>query len=275
MKVGVAGCGRMGLPMARALRRARIDTVGHDIRRNDDFENLDMRFDTATFLHDRDTLVTVVRNEAQTDELFFSNGGLARNLGKVRNIILCSTLDPDYTRALPSRLPGHLRIIDAPMIGDPMIAEAARLIFLIGDGGADLGELSLMLAAMGEEQFSVGPLGFGMTAVHLNNFVAASSVSAVRSALDTATIEGLDVVQFLDILEAGSGQTWFGSNFNRLTFSRAGISPENMLGFLERELVRTAPLLRDPSAEAMCQSLIDVMRRLESTNVPLRFDDEF
>lgn len=274
MKIGVAGCGRMGLPMARALRRASIDTVGHDIRRTDNFENLEMRFDTARFLHDRDLLISVVRDETQTDALFFGPNGLAENLGKVRTVVLSSTLDPAYTRALPARLPQNLRIVDAPVIGDPMMAEAARLVFLVGGDENIVDELSLVLAAMGNEHFSVGGLGAGMTTVHLNNFVAASSVSSVRAALDAAMAQGLDVLQFLDVLEVGNGQNWFGSNFNTIAFSRAGISPDNTLGHLERELARTAPLLGDHSAEAMCHSLIDVMRRLESTNIPLRFDDD-
>lgn len=259
----------MGLPMARALRRAQIDTTGLDIRAEDHFENLKMHFDPATFVADRSVILTMLRDEAQTEAMLFGSNGLAPALTSAQTLILCSTLTPDYTRALPARLPEGLRVIDAPVIGDPIAAEAARLMFLVGAEAEVVDELSLFLAAMGENIVCAGAFGAGMEMAILNTFVAASSVAAVRSAMDAARAKGLDVRQLLDVLQCGDGQTWFGENFDTLTFARAGITPENYLGFLERELSKAGPMMQDPHSEGMAASAMEVLRRLETTDIPL------
>ena len=273
MKVGVAGCGRMGLPMARALRRAKIDTIGYDTRRSDSFEDLEMRFEASAFARDRDVIISVVRTEQQTETLLFGKGGLADHLGNVSTLIFASTLDPDFVRSLADRLPKSLAVLDAPVIGDPMSAEAARLTFLVGGDDLAAEEMSLVFAAMGEVQFQTGQLGSGMTAAILNNFVVASSVAAVRTVLEAAPQLGLDERLLLEVLNGGTGQTWFGQNFDALTFSRAGISPENTLGHIERKLSKAGSLLPTTSTQNLANALLDVMRRLESINVPLGFDD--
>ncbi len=63
-QIGVAGCGRMGLPMAQALHRAGFDTLGFDVRSADTYTSFDeqMCFDPAAFVAKRNVLMTMVRD---------------------------------------------------------------------------------------------------------------------------------------------------------------------------------------------------------------------
>jgi len=73
MRVGVAGCGRMGLPMARAMARAGFDVRGFDVRPVSEFGDFAARMepDPAAFAAHAEVLFTVVRDTAQTDDLLF------------------------------------------------------------------------------------------------------------------------------------------------------------------------------------------------------------
>ncbi|MEL6677944.1 MAG: NAD(P)-binding domain-containing protein, partial [Pseudomonadota bacterium] len=68
--IGVAGCGRMGLPMARALAAAGLPVRGFDVvPREASF----MAADVDRFAKGLKTLMTVVRDQAQTDAVLFED----------------------------------------------------------------------------------------------------------------------------------------------------------------------------------------------------------
>jgi len=69
-KVGVAGCGRMGLPMLAALKHAGIDARGYDVR------DLGVETDVDTFAKGLQTLITVVRDADETDAVLFDDQAL-------------------------------------------------------------------------------------------------------------------------------------------------------------------------------------------------------
>jgi len=73
MKIGVAGCGRMGLGMARAMARAGLHVTGFDIRPVAEFGELSDRMapDAGAFAADRQVILSVVRDVAQTEALLF------------------------------------------------------------------------------------------------------------------------------------------------------------------------------------------------------------
>jgi len=178
MKTGVAGCGRMGLPMAQALVNAGIDTVGFDIRRGNDFCDVPMEFAPDIFARDLTTLFTVVRDELQTDALLFDTQKILDHAPALEYLVICSTLSPRYVKDMRDRVPAHIHLIDAPMSGAAIAAKEARLSFIIGGETQIIDELMLHFAAMGDSFHLMGGFGTGMTAKVLNNLVAAASTAA-------------------------------------------------------------------------------------------------
>ena len=262
MKIGVAGCGRMGLPMAKALRRAQVDVTGFDVRQADAFDGVDMEFDPGRFAKDLAVLFTVVRDEAETDALLFDRQAILSHASSLETLVICSTLSPSYIRSLADRLPKGMALIDAPMSGAAIAAEEARLTFILGGEAAEIDQIMLLLAAMGDTFHHLGPVGAGMTAKVLNNLVAAASVAATRTALDWALDNGLDHRRLLTVMNDSSGQTWFGSEFDAIEFARDGYAPGNTIGTLVKDLdcaLSAAPMNADTALpKVISETLLDL-----------------
>lgn len=262
MKTGVAGCGRMGLPMALAMQNAGVRTVGFDIRRSNDFKRLEMEFDPQRFARDVEVIFTVVRDERQTDDLLFDEQAVLEHAKALEYIVLCSTLSPTYVRNLRNRIPDHIELIDAPMSGAAIAATEARLAFMIGGKPQIIDELMLHFSAMGNKFHLMGEFGTGMTAKVLNNLVAAASVAATRTALDWGIHNDIPPDALLDVMNDSSGQTWLSRNFEEIEFSADGYALDNSIGLLTKDIA--AAIDASPNQESdLAETLIQTIRRLE------------
>lgn len=251
LKIGIAGCGRMGLGMARAAARGGLDVVGFDIRPISEFGDFAPRMiaDPAAFAADREVILSVVRDVGQTEELLFEDQAILNKAPRLRWLVICSTLSPRYLAGLAGRLPADLRLVDAPMSGAQVAADEERLSFMLGGDDADLDVLEPMFRTMGTKIHRMGPTGAGMTAKVLNNFIAAISLVGVRQVLDWADELGVDRDRLIALMHDSSGQTWFGSNFDRIEFSRDGYDSENTVGIMKKDVESCLDAV-DPSTHA-------------------------
>jgi 3-hydroxyisobutyrate dehydrogenase-like beta-hydroxyacid dehydrogenase len=236
--VGIAGCGRMGLPMAQALQRGGADVYGFDVRPAAEFGDFSGRMiaDPRAFAQRCQVVFTVVRDVKQTNDLLFDDQALLAGPNGIGTLVVSSTLSPRYLRDLRDRVPADIDMIDAPMSGAAVAAEEARLSFMLGGAAASLDALQPLLDRMGTRFHRMGGLGAGMTAKVLNNFVAAAAVTAVRQALVWTDDLGVDRAKLLALMHDSSGQTWFGSNFDRIEFARDGYDPDNTIGILKKDV---------------------------------------
>ncbi|HJN61200.1 MAG TPA: NAD(P)-binding domain-containing protein, partial [Alphaproteobacteria bacterium] len=113
--IGVAGCGRMGAPMARALIRAGFDVAGLDVLPADSFADLaPLMTDAASFAAGRRIVLSVVRDAAETEELLFDDQALiTRQPSAIDTLLICSTLSPRYVAELRARIPQSIALVDA------------------------------------------------------------------------------------------------------------------------------------------------------------------
>ena len=67
-KIGLAGCGNMGLPMLNAMLTKNIDARGYDIERKATLLSLGKNFVSSKkkFLDDRNIIISVVRDASDT-----------------------------------------------------------------------------------------------------------------------------------------------------------------------------------------------------------------
>ena len=258
--IGVAGCGRMGAPMLAALRAGGFDARGFDVRPPSEFNALEpfMTDDPARFARDLETLITVVRDIPQTNDVLFDAQAFttAPNLHRV---IISSTLSPRYVRDLRARSPAHIALMDAPMSGARVAATEARLSFMLGGDPGDLNKAQVLFDAMGAHFHRMGGLGSGMQAKVLNNLLAASSMAMTRLVLDWAKDAGLDETALLALLKTSSGQNWFASQMDEIEFSRDGWSAENTLAIVVKDIesaLDCAPQGADTSLPRLVQKTI-------------------
>lgn len=225
----------MGEPMLAALRNAGLPATGFDIRAPESYpKDAGVTDDVDHIPSETTTLISVVRDIAQTDDLLFSTQNLIAALPNLRHVVISSTLSPRYIHALKARLPCTL--IDAPMSGAQIAAQQARLSFMLGGPHADIEHLMPLFRAMGQHFHHMGDTGAGMAAKVLNNLLAASNTAMTRLVLDWADAADIDEDKLLDLIHTSSGQNWVASGFNDIEFTRDGFSTTNTIGILKKDV---------------------------------------
>ncbi|MDC3170395.1 NAD(P)-binding domain-containing protein [Paracoccaceae bacterium] len=132
-KIGLAGCGNMGLPMLNSMVLKNIDVKGYDIESKKFLPVLGNNFEGCkrSFLADRNIIISVVRDEEDTLELCQGDDGLFEQQSN-KIFIISSTLSPRFLVDLKRRAPKNLTVIDAPMSGATIAAKEASLTFMVG-----------------------------------------------------------------------------------------------------------------------------------------------
>lgn len=261
MRIGVAGCGRMGLGMARSLARAGFDVTGFDVKPAEDFGTFSdhMITEPSVFAADRTVVLTVVRDIDQTEDVLLRKQAILDHASELEFLIICSTLSPRYLEDLSARLPAHLRVVDAPMSGAQFAADEGRLSFMLGGDDADLDALDPVFRAMGPKVHRMGPAGSGMKAKVLNNFVAACGIAGARQCISWAEELGVDRERLFALMNDSSGQNWFVSNFDDIEFSRDGYAIENTIGILKKDVESCMDAVDTSSHAGLPLALVDTI----------------
>ena len=265
--ITVAGCGSMGLPMARVLHRAGFNISGFDIRPVSDYPDFaDKMLGDSDDISKSKILISVVRDAHETLDLCFDDQAVYLKDGYPEILVLCSTLSPRFVDVLVSRLPSDVALIDAPMSGAPIAAEQGRLSFMLGGHPKLLDSLTVVFDALGERTFRCGGLGAGMTYKLLNNYVAAGSVIAVRRAYEMARILNVDLPHLREVMSASSGATWFGNRFDEIAWAREGYESGNTIGILEKDVLSALDAIKDHTKWEEAQidfAILEALRELE------------
>ncbi len=264
--IGVAGCGAMGLPMLKQLLQAGFNGRGYDIRPANDYVGFEqhMEPDAKAFGEQIDILVSVVRDRAQTEDLFFKEQKIFTHKTYPRIVIISSTLSPDQFSDLAANLPPDVIVLDAPMSGAPIGAINGDLTFMVGCAPEPFEYLLPLFQAMGKQITHTGPAASGMAIKVLNNYVAACSAVAVRKVLGAALTHGLDQTMMLDVMKASSGATWFGDNFEAIDWARQGYEDGNTIAILEKDVNCALETLEEQGApkDAFNIALLEALQKL-------------
>jgi len=261
---GMAGCGAMGLPMAERLCDAGFEVWGFDVRPVAEFGTFAPRMiaDPAAFAAQVDCVFSVVRDRRQTMDLCFDQQAIFSVERPPDTLVVCSTLSPRVIPEVAAKLPAGTDLLDAPMSGAPHRARNGTLTFMVGGDTASVDDLARPFEAMGERIHHLGERGAGMTVKVINNFVATSSVVAVRRAMGAAAALGVERETLLDVMRTSSGGTWYGDHFDDIDWAREGYDPENTMGILEKDMTSfldaleaTDGLAAGPFEDAVLQSI--------------------
>jgi 3-hydroxyisobutyrate dehydrogenase-like beta-hydroxyacid dehydrogenase len=201
----------------------------------------------------------------------FSRQALFTRAEYPKTLIVSSTLSPRFITELRDRLPADVTLVDAPMSGAPHAARVRKLSFMLGGPDDALDRLMPLFQAMGEHVFRLGPLGAGMTAKVLNNYVASTSVVAVRRAYARAHELGVDLEALRSVMKASSGATWFGDHFRDIDWSREGYRANNTIGILEKDIQSGLDALCGTKAappDAFDAALLEAIRTIEPFEMP-------
>ncbi len=266
-RIGVAGCGAMGLPMAERLLAAGFDTWGFDVRPAAEFGAFAPRMiqDPADFAARCETVISVVRDVPQTEDLLFGAQAILKGNARPATLVLSSTLSPRAVVALAEKAGPNVTVIDAPMSGAPYRARQGTLTFMLGGDAERVRALMPAFEAMGGVIHHLGPTGAGAACKVANNLCAAAGVVAVRHALKGAAPYGIQAATLLEVMRTSSGSTWYGDNIERIDWAREGYEPGNTMGILEKDVMSFIDAVGSESAgsHAFEDAVVAAIRELE------------
>lgn len=217
-KIGFLGLGRMGFPMA-----ANLIATGHAVRVYDPGAGVTARardagWTTASTISEAvagaEFVMSMVPTGRHVLDIFTGAHGAFAQMAKGSMAIDCSTIAPDDAHRLHAE--GRARgiaVLDAPVSGGVMGAEAGTLTFMVGGEAADLERARGVLEGMGRRIFHAGEAGGGQAAKLCNNLLAGISMIAVSEAFALARQLGLDARKMQEISAVSSGGCFSLTNY--------------------------------------------------------------
>jgi 3-hydroxyisobutyrate dehydrogenase/2-hydroxy-3-oxopropionate reductase len=189
LRVGFAGLGLMGLPMARNLAAAGLLTgvYNRTRARSDDFarETGVIACENPAELAGRaNVLVVMVADDDASWHLFAGPQGFAETIQPGSVAIQMSTVSLDHIKQLAQLVDGRdSTLLDVPVSGSVLMAQEADLTLMAGGPEAALRRVDPVLRSLGSKLFHLGPTGTG-AAMKL-------AVNTIVYGLNEALAEGL------------------------------------------------------------------------------------
>ncbi|MCL5006200.1 MAG: NAD(P)-dependent oxidoreductase [Acidobacteria bacterium] len=246
MKVGFIGLGRMGLPMARNLVKARHAVTVYNRTR----ERAEMLQAEGAVVASQpseacsgDVLITMLANDQAVNDVIFGSELIGRlPHGSVH--VSMSTISV----ALAERLAADHRsagkdFVSAPVFGRPEAAEAAQLAIVVAGPPEAVARCKPLFDAMGQRTFIVGEDAPKANTVKLaGNFLIASAIESLGEAYALLRKSGVEPERFLEVMTstlfAAPAYRTYGNLIARGQFEPAGFKVP--LGLKDISLVLAA-----------------------------------
>ncbi len=120
----------------------------------------------------------------------------------------CTTSRPEVAERLGSQLKvQNVDFVDAPVTRSPKDAEKGRLVSLVGATPALYQRALPLIQCYSESITRLGPLGTGLKAKLINNFITMGQVALVTEAMRAADQAGIDRRELYDILIQGAADS--------------------------------------------------------------------
>src|SRR5262249_2979701 len=211
--IGFIGLGNMGTPMAANLVKAQHHVTGYDAVAARVSALADSGVHAAAGIAEAaaagDVVVTMLRAGPQVRQVYLGPDGVIARANPGTLLIDCTTIDVETARAVAAEAAAKgLQMIDAPVSGGTIGAEAGTLTVMVGGETAPFARAQPILQAMGRTIFHAGPSGAGQTAKICNNMMLACSMMGVCEGFALAEKLGLPAQPLFDICSPSTSQCW-------------------------------------------------------------------
>jgi L-threonate 2-dehydrogenase len=216
--VGLIGLGAMGLGMAGSLRRAGFKVHVFDIR-----PEAVQAFVTdggvacasaAEVAVACDTVISVLVNAQQTEQVLFGDKGVASVLAKGSVFIMCSTVAPAWSIAMEERLEAmDLLYLDAPISGGAAKAASGQMTMMTAGKPQAYAKAGGVLDAMAANVYRLGDqAGNGSKVKIINQLLAGVHIAAAAEAMALGLREGVDAAALYEVITHSAGNSWMFEN---------------------------------------------------------------
>src|SRR5438270_10025634 len=211
--IGFIGLGNMGAPMAANLLKAQHRVTGYDVVATSLAALAEAGGHAAAGLADAvaaaDIVITMLPAGPQVRAVYLGPEGIIARAKPGALLIDCSTIDVETARTVSAAAAEKgLQMLDAPVSGGVIGAEAGTLTFMVGGEAAAFARGEPILKAMGRNIIHAGPSGAGQTAKICNNMMLAVSMIAVCEGFALAEKLGLSAQTLFDICSTSTSQCW-------------------------------------------------------------------
>lgn len=221
-KVGYLGMGDIGLPMAK-----RVVTNGYEVtvcggRRREPVEEMKKlgakeAASPKEVALASDAVISMVRDDAQTEEIVFGAKGLLAGARKGSVIILMSTLTPAFCkRVAEAAKEKNVAVIDAPVSGGSHLAEKGQLVISVGGDRETMEKCRPVLATMSKAIIYAGDVGMGQVVKLTNNMAMLANLIVATEAISWGMKNGASEENLLQFMREGSSNSWVLQNWEFL-----------------------------------------------------------
>ncbi len=211
--IGFIGLGHMGHPMAVNLIKAGYTVTVFDKQpaalESMLAEGATVAPSIAELAASSDILITMLQTGDQIKSVCLGDEGLFAHAKPNSLYLDCSTVDVDVCREMHQQAENNdLAMLDAPVSGGVLGAEAGSLTFMVGGEQAVFDRANSLLKVMGKNIIHAGKGGNGQAAKICNNMMLGISMIAVSEGFGLGEKLGLDAKTLFDISSTASAQCW-------------------------------------------------------------------
>ena len=213
MRIGFAGLGAIGQPMAKRL------VANHDLTVWNRTGSVAEAF-TAThgvamaptpreLAEGSEVLFTCLPSSLEVVALLEGSEGLEAGLQTGSLMIDCTSGDPERSRQIAGRLLERgAAFVDAPVSGGVVGAEAGTLTAMVGADPDTFDRARTVLDVFCRTIIHVGPIGAGHALKAVSNAILASNIIAVGEGMTAAVKAGVPAATALEVLNASNSRSF-------------------------------------------------------------------
>ena len=254
MNIGFVGLGKMGGPMARNLINA-----GHSLTVNDVNEAATARHRElgATWAATprevaaaSDVIFTSLPGPDEIEQVASGKDGLIEGVRRGAVYVDLSTNSPGVIKRIARRFEAYgAHVVDAPVSGGPMGAEAGTLSVMVGGPPDVVERIRPILDVLGVVSYA-GEVGSGTVAKLVHNAITMTTRIVVQDGMALAVKAGVDPQVMLDILKNASfgKQLMLTTHIPDLVFKGDFDHPRFSLGLANKDVTLALELADETDA---------------------------
>ena len=208
-KVAILGLGTMGGGMAANLLKAgfSLTVYNRTAAKAQPLVSGGARLAStpAEAVKDAAFVISMLADDAASREIWMGKNGALEAVDPGAILVESSTVSPAWIAELAALASARgVELMDAPVTGSRMQAEAGQLSFLVGGSERALNAATPVLKAMSKEITHLGPVGSGAKMKLINNFLCGVQIASLAEGLTWIERSGLDREKALAILKSGA-----------------------------------------------------------------------
>ncbi len=214
MRIGFAGLGAIGTPMAERLADGHELAVWNRTGAKAEQFAIDhpgvRAAATPRELADgAEAIVTCLPTSAEVEALLDGPDGLLAGLANGTLLVDCTSGDPATSRRIAERLRERgIGFVDAPVSGGPPLARTGQLTVMCGGSDVDVAQAEQVVAPFAAKVIRLGPVGAGHAMKSVNNALLAVNILAVGEGMVALAKAGIAPRQAIEVLNASSGRSF-------------------------------------------------------------------